>query len=52
MTSTAAVEAVVRGHARHCLMLRKDLNAGYCCSYGLCCFSIISSEGSEALMAM
>ena len=33
-------------------MLTKDLNAGYCCSHGLCCFSVISSEGSEAVMAM
>ena len=33
-------------------MLTKDLNAGYCCSHGLCCFSVISSEGSEAVIAM
>ena len=33
-------------------MLTKDLNAGYCCSHGLFCFSMISSEGPEALMAM
>ena len=33
-------------------MLTKDLNAGYCCSHGLCCFSMIRSEGPEALMAI
>ena len=33
-------------------MFTKDLNAGYCCSHGLCCFSMITSEGPEALMAM
>ena len=33
-------------------MFTKDLNAGYCCSHGLCCFSMISSEGPEALVAM
>ena len=29
-----------------------DLNAGFCCSHGLCCFSMIRSEGPEALVAI
>ena len=33
-------------------MLTKDLNAGYCCSHGLCYFFMIGSEGPEALVAM
>ena len=33
-------------------MFTKDLNPGYCCSHGLCCFSMVSSEGPEALVAM
>ena len=34
------------------LVSTKDLNAVYCCSHGLCCFYMISSEGHEALVAM
>ena len=33
-------------------MFTKDLNAGYCCSHGLCCFSMIRREGPEALVAI
>ena len=29
-----------------------DLNAGYCCYHGLCCFYMIRSEGPEALVAI
>ena len=29
-----------------------DLNAGYRCSQGLCCFSMINNEGTEALVAI
>ena len=33
-------------------MIKKDFNAGYCCSHGLCCFSMIRSEGTEDLVAI
>ena len=46
MTSRAAVDAVARGW---CTM---DLNAGYRCSHGLYCISMIRSEGTEALVAI
>ena len=33
-------------------MVTKDLNAGYCCSHDLCCFSMTRIEGPEALVAI
>ena len=33
-------------------MVTMDLNAGYRCSCGLCCFSMVRSEGHEALVAI
>ena len=33
-------------------MITMDLNAGYCCCHRLCCFSMIRSEGHEALMGL
>ena len=34
----------------HCLKLAMDLNAGYCCPHWPCCFSMIRTEGPEALV--
>ncbi len=52
MTFMAAVDAVARAHDGTVWWSQMDLNAGYRCYQGLYCFSIIRSEGPEALVAI